>query len=454
MRKLLGSLPPLASTNGGTDPLDSNESRKTKRKLFHEQIESSIEAADTIKSCSEHQRRIVNDILTLSKMDSKLLQLAPSPVDAVALLHDLFKMFAAETEHAGVKIEIQSDPSIAELGVQWVVLDPGRVLQVLVNLVTNAIKFTKSRNAIRRVTVCIGSAKERPIHLPVDFVVARTIRDSMYNSEEFSEDPCYLWFSVQDTGCGMTAEEQARIFSRFSQASRRTYNQYGGSGLGLFISRELVEMQGGEIGVASQPNIGSTFAFFIKTHKTAAPAQEAAAKPTSNGHKAAEATDQDKVPSEISVLVVEDNAVNQRVLKKQLQKHGYRVHVADHGLEALDFIRTTRHWKDASTTTPQDLDVILMDVEMPKMDGLTCTKRIREFEREGSITSHIPIIAVSANARPEQINQTIIAGMDEAISKPFRIPDLTPRIDRLANSARSKEMAERGDVGVRTVVMR
>lgn len=450
MRKLISVLPPPVSDGEAS----STEARNVKRKLFYEHIENSLDAADTIKSCSAHQTRIVNDILTLSKMDSKLLQLAPSPVNAATILHNVSKMFGAEAEHSGVEVKTCVDASVEEFGVHWVVLDSGRVLQVLVNLITNAIKFTKGEKEIRRVTICMGVSRDRPANLPVDFVITHTIRDSIYDTQEFAEDPYHLWFSVQDTGCGMTGEEKSKIFSRFTQASKRTYNQYGGSGLGLFISRELVEMQGGEIGVASQPKIGSTFAFFIKTHKTTAPGLDAAVSdgaeapsPLKNGLKAAGSPQggTDIPPSEIGVLVVEDNAVNQRVLKKQLQKYGYQVYVADHGLQALDFIKTTRRWHDATTSeraAAKDLDVILMDVEMPIMDGITCSKRIRELQREGSITSHIPIIAVSANARPEQINQTVLAGMDEAVSKPFRIPDLTPKIDRLANWTRSKGAME------------
>lgn len=118
------------------------------------------------------------------------------------------------------------------------------------------------------VTVSVGASKNRPLDLPVDFTIARALQDSIYDTAEFSENTCYLWFTVRDTGIGMNAEEQNRIFSRFAQGSIRTHKTYGGSGLGLFISRTLSELQGGEIGVSSEPEKGSTFAFFVKAHTT------------------------------------------------------------------------------------------------------------------------------------------------------------------------------------------
>jgi CheY-like chemotaxis protein len=134
----------------------------------------------------------------------------------------------------------------------------------------------------------------------------------------------------------------------------------------------------------------------------------------------------------LHILVVEDNLINQRVLCKQLKKLGCTVHAAGHGGEALEHLQNTTYWKNPLVDPPFKLSLVLMDVEMPIMDGLTCTKRIRALEASGDIIGHIPIIAVSANARREQIEQTRKAGMDDAISKPFRMVDLIPKIRRLA----------------------
>ena len=132
--------------------------------------------------------------------------------------------------------------------------------------------------------------------------------------------------------------------------------------------------------------------------------------------------------------------MNQRVLKKQLTKHGYDVSVADNGQEALNFLQSTQYWRGtepSTANTVNDISVVLMDIEMPVLDGLAATRKIRELESDGSLAAHIPIIAVSANARTEQTSQALAAGMDDSISKPFRIADLVPKIDRLANWAKA-----------------
>lgn len=425
-------------------------SEQDKIRKLQELIDSGLDAVNTITSCTGHQKRIVDDVLVLSKLDSNLLQLAPSSVSVPKILTDVQRMFEAEAQKVDVSLRTEMDRSIKELAVDWVFLDPGRLLQIIINLVTNAIKFTKDRET-RDVTIFVGASKLKPSEddLGVDFALARNVRDSIYDAPEFATNPIYLWFKVQDTGRGMSGTEKAKIFSRFTQASPKTYSEYGGSGLGLFISRELAGLQGGEIGVSSEENQGSTFAFFIRTCHSVAPAPAKLAMRTVNGGlkrnssstkiltRAGSATSsmpEDGADSQVSVLVVEDNLLNQRVLKQQLTKHGYRVHLADNGSQALDFLRTTRHWaSNAAATSAQDLSVVLMDIEMPVMNGIEATKNIRDMQRKGEIRGHIPIIAVSANARVEQTKSAIAAGMDDSISKPFRIADLTPMIDRLAN---------------------
>lgn len=292
----------------------------------------------------------------------------------------------------------------------------------------------------------------------------------------------YLWLKVQDTGCGMTYSEQNKLFSRFSQATPRTHIKYGGSGLGLFISKSLASLQGGAIGVSSDPDVGSTFAFFVSTRKAMPPpGQSLQIRP---GPQRTESSEQAMRKVDLNILIVEDNLVNQKVLKKQLAKYGWNVSVAGDGQQALDWLKGSVYWRGTPRnshdsiaeeeqteyfTRPRtyDVDIILMDIEMPIMDGLTCTQRIREYESKGllappqrkpsgllrqpttssvspissfhdlsSLTpsslpkSHtrLPILAVSANARMEQVEHALAAGMDDAISKPFRIPELWPKL--------------------------
>jgi len=462
-----------------------------KLKTLMDLIEGSLDAVNTITSCSSHQKRIVDDILVLSKLDSNLLQISPSSVFATDMLRDAQKMFEVEAQRAGVTIKTIADPSLEALGVRYAQLDPGRALQILINLVTNAIKFTRNKET-RNVTIRMGATKDRPSEreLHVDFALLHSTRDSIYDMAEFADSAFYIWFTVQDTGRGMSPEEKAKIFSRFTQGSPRTYSEYGGSGLGLFISRELAGLQGGEIGVESEAGKGSTFAFFIKTRHTEPPKCGPTGLPIRPAEHETKGGGNDgggdgslkiarRPHHEISVLVTEDNLLNQKVLKKQLSKLGYNVYTADNGQEALDLVRTTRKWhsrSNTSSTSPTnsnsnsnnnnnnnntngggggeigsltttttngttqppeiDIDVILMDIEMPIMDGLTAARHIRDFQKSGHIHGHVPIIAVSANARAEQTSQAIAAGMDDAISKPFRIVDLVPKIDRLADWAK------------------
>lgn len=130
------------------------------------------------------------------------------------------------------------------------------------------------------------------------------------------------------------------------------------------------------------------------------------------------------------ILLVEDNLVNQKVLKRQLQKAGCVVNVANHGMEALTFLRTTALWAD-NKGSGKKLDIVLMDVEMPVMGGLACVGRIRQMQEEGQLTRHVPVIAVTANARQAQIESCMAARMDDFVGKPFRVPELIAKMEKV-----------------------
>ncbi|KAH0175340.1 putative histidine kinase HHK19p, partial [Aureobasidium melanogenum] len=419
---------------------DDNSSQKIRARL-EEHLNGGTEAVDTIISCSMHQRKIADDILSLSKLDSNLLQVAPITVRATEMLNNVANIFAVQAERVGVKLQTQLDKSLSELNIDWVVADSGRIGQVLVNLITNAIKFTNPSKNERTVLVRLGASRERPTNLSVTYAT-RGNPEARVQPEPTSDATFFLWFSVTDTGCGMSEEEQKRMFNRFSQASPKTYTQYGGSGLGLFISKRLVELQGGQIGLASQTGVGSTFAFYVPAKEDAKstdklrPDMAIRTKSQTLVSAAVNGASAGQRSSSYSVLVVEDNLVNQKVLQKHLTKLGHKVQVANHGKEALDYLAATKVWKQDSqgpTRTSQDVDVVLMDMEMPVMDGLTCSRRIRELQTSGDIVRHIPIIAVSANARTEQTKQAYDAGVDGFIVKPFRIPELISVITKLVD---------------------
>ncbi|KAF2839264.1 hypothetical protein M501DRAFT_933958 [Patellaria atrata CBS 101060] len=427
--------------------------------ISDELISSNIDAAQTIALCAQHQKRIVDDVLTLSKLDSAMLLVTPVDVQPLNVVQRALKMFEGELVTADIEMTFIIDDSFKELGIDWVRLDPSRVLQVLINLTTNAIKFTTTESK-RTIAVTIAASKEKPSTIErrlVNYFPTRSKRVDMTGGIDWgSGEEVYIQFAVRDTGRGLSEEEKKLLFQRFSQASPRTHVQYGGSGLGLFISRELTELQGGEIGVSSEAGKGSTFAFYVKARRTNPPTEPEAmphslgkqplidpsklkvkqepvvktrdfAVPVSGDVKASS----DDPKRSLQVLVVEDNLVNQRVLKKQLQNRGIVVHVANHGGEALDKLQSSQYHVDARAGA-FPLNVVLMDQEMPVMDGLQCTRTIREWEQSGKLVCHVPIIAVTANARTAQIEALITAGMDDVVSKPFRIPELLPKIQELA----------------------
>jgi CheY-like chemotaxis protein len=392
---------------------------------FRERCEAAIESVSIIVSCCAHQRRTIDDILTLSKLDSKLLAIAPSLTELNSMLFELEKIFEADARKFDVALRLHKD-----LGnVQWAILDAGRLTQVLTNLITNATKFTQ-REAERIVTIKVGVCQNPPSErdLDVEFVPAAIARERSHaGTGTGSDDEIYLHFTVSDTGCGFDEEQKNCIFERFSQASPRTHSKYGGSGLGLFISREMIELQGGEIGVSSRPGHGATFAFYIAARTADAPqsTQQSASRTLLSTKQTLE-----DVGAKYSILVVEDNLVNQKILRMQLQKLGHEVHVVSHGGEALTFLQTTSCWKGNSASQIH-VSVVLMDIEMPVMNGLECTRKIREAESEGRVERHLPIVAVSANAREGQVRYAMECGVDDAISKPFRVADLMPIIERL-----------------------
>lgn len=412
-----------------------------KRTIPEELLTSCLDAAQIINLCSQHQKRIVDDILTLSKLDSQLLLVTPVDAQPLTVVQRALKMHEGELLAADIQMKFEVDQSYRDMELDWVRFDPSRVLQVLINLTTNAIKFTSSEKR-RTITVTIAASKDRPSDrkdTPVQYFPTRRKKFDIADVEEWGDgERVYIHFAVRDTGRGLNAEEKKMLFQRFSQASPRTHVQYGGSGLGLFISRELTELQGGEIGVESESNRGSTFAFYVVATQSKAPVENDAllsvkrgseharnrSAPAASVKKATQhlaktaglatngTASSSKAAAKMKVLIIEDNLVNQRVLQKQLENLGTEVHLANHGGEALDKLRQSTYWADGDVNGQQlDLGILLMDQEMPVMDGLTCTRKIRELEQEGKLTGHVPIIAVTANARAEQVQTALDAGM-------------------------------------------
>ncbi|KAI5199792.1 hypothetical protein E4T39_06034 [Aureobasidium subglaciale] len=445
-----------------------------KESLASDTIEPLTDSAQTITLCARHMKTIIgnsnyfylvelnsdnrtDEVLTFSKLDSNLLVLSLERARVPTIIDTALKMFEKEIEHANITASIEVDQSYTDLGLDYVLVDPSRLLQVIINFISNSVKFTKFENE-RKIRINLAASVTMPTEkdFGIAFLAPRKdlSKDSSLPTTPLTSVPewnlgeeVYIYVGVEDTGRGLTEDECKVLFQRFAQASPKTYKTYGGSGLGLFISRGLSELQGGQIGVKSTAGVGSTFAFFIKTRRADPPRPASRAEsvastealtdvhhlPHHEGKQDVQVLTLSSVAEESSisvkdlhVLVCEDNAINQKVIAQQLRRLGcHTVHVADDGLAALTFLATTT-FVSASSTIP--LSLILMDVEMPVMDGLGAVRRIRAMEQKGEISRHVPVIAITANARQEQVVTALEAGMDEVVTKPFLVRELVPRM--------------------------
>ncbi|EAT80263.2 hypothetical protein SNOG_12450 [Parastagonospora nodorum SN15] len=375
---------------------------------FIEIIKLNAEAAESILLCAAHQRRIIDDILTLGKLDSELLTICPLAFYPFDLLDHAAQMFKTEFEVQDIDAKRSVDETSPLTVTSTVLGDSSRLMQILVNLLTNAIKFTKTRRT-RSIMMRFGSSPQPPsadlFGLGFAWHSTGIARPDMTQETDYGQgEEVYLYFAIVDSGSGVPADSQSKVFAKFEQAERRTHTKYGGSGLGLYISRELAELQGGQI-EGSEDRIG----IFNKHGRI----------DCENAPKATTAY----------ILLVEDNLLNQKVLAKQLTRSGCTVHVCSNGGEAIDTILTL-HNEPIEFDTPPSIqgaaahfDCILMDWEMPICDGLRATKRIREIEKQLACTPNV-IVGVTANARAGQIAMAMEAGMDTVIPKPFRVQEI------------------------------
>lgn len=254
----------------------------------------------------------------------------------------------------------------------------------------------------------------------------------------------YIYFAVTDSGEGIQPDALARIFTKFEQADRRTHTKYGGSGLGLYISRELAEIQGGCIGIESTVGVGSTFAFFVKVRRSnvqtpkVCPVKDSRPPPKTvpaiNPSKTRNQSDStvSPLPKSYNILLVKDNILNQAVLAKQLRRAGCNVQISNHGGEAVDIVLQLHNQPAMFDSLPSAdalpyIDCILMDWEMPVCDGIQATKTIREAESRLHAARSL-ILGVTVNARLEQQEKAIAAGMNGVVTKPCRVAELLAKI--------------------------
>jgi len=331
------------------------------------------EYIDLLQSSGDLLMRVVNDVLDFSKIEAGKLEIEHIPFSLQETISGTLSSLGLRAREKGLQLRHLVADDVPDL----LVGDPARLQQILFNLVGNAIKFTETGQ--------IDVAFEQMSKVGNNVVIGT---------------------SVTDTGIGIPEDKKTSIFEAFSQADTSHTRQYGGTGLGLAITSRLVEMMGGTVGVDSVEGKGSTFRFslsFKKYHKDTLPSRKKNATFTSQS---------------MNLLLAEDNPVNQRLAVRLLQKEGHVVTVVDTGKKVLDIL------------LHKSFDAILMDVQMPELDGLETTQAIRQDERRTG--RHLPIVALTAHAMVDDRQRCLNAGMDAYVSKPIVIEELHQVLEEIA----------------------
>lgn len=331
--------------------------------------------------------RIINDVLDFSKIEAGQVDLESIPFNASDLIDHAISLMAMRADEKGLALSVEIDsrvpPSLAG--------DPTRITQILLNLIGNAVKFTHEGGVVVTADYVDGPGGDA------------------------------LKICVQDTGIGISSEDQAKLFERFIQADSTTTRKFGGSGLGLAISKQLVELMGGDVGVESAPGLGSTFWFTIpveQKHAIERPAE-------TTGEHTGEPTECAEPDKPLNILVAEDNAVNQMIVQTFLKMEGHTVTIAKDGSEAVAAVQAQR------------FDIVLMDIQMPVMDGVTATQMIRALPGPAST---VTIIAVTADAMESDRDKFLACGMNEYLSKPVQSAALFDAISRVMAADRAEHV--------------
>ena len=335
------------------------------------------EYVDIINISGNNLLTIINDILDFSKIEADQVKLENIRFNIHEEINNIIKLLSIKAIGKGLQLSAKVHKSIPE----WVNGDPVRFKQIITNLANNALKFTKE-----------GSVT----------IEAETIEEGKTTYK--------LKFKVVDTGIGILEKEKQHLFKTFSQLEESTSRKYGGTGLGLAISKKLSHLMGGEIGVESEIGVGSTFWFTIVLEKP--PLTE-----IKTDVKISQVIEPQSRP--LSVLLVEDNLLNQKFASATLRKQGHKIDIAENGKTAIEKFEKNEY------------DLILMDIQMPIMDGITASKKIREIEDERNSKNKVKILAVTAYAMENDRQKCLTAGMDEYLTKPFKPDELCDMINKL-----------------------
>lgn len=346
--------------------------------------EERLDYSRTILNSGQTLLTLLNDILDLSKIEAGRVELESSVVEPEQILHETATLFSGAAAEKGLAITAEWHGKVRRYSG-----DPHRLRQMLSNLVGNAIKFTPHGE------------------------VRITGREEVCNG-----DACTLELSVSDTGIGIPADKLDRLFQPFSQVDASTTREFGGTGLGLSLVRSLAQLMGGEAGVHSTPGQGSRFWFRVVL---AALADEANSRKRSRASSSAPGHPLATLKPGGRILVAEDNRTNRAVIGALLGKLGLSVEMTEDGQQCVDRI---------IASDESDLpELILMDIQMPVLDGYGATRRIRQWE-ETQGRSRLPIIALTANAYAEDREHCLSAGMDDYLAKPINAGDLQQHLER------------------------
>ncbi len=365
---------PMTAILGFTDLLaeESEKTLTTKQRL---------EAVDTIKRNGEHLLTIINDILDLSKIEAGKMTVEKVPTNLLQLLHDVLGLMQVKSRAKGIQLKMALESKVPAM----VESDPVRLKQILVNLIGNAIKFTET-----------GSVS---LHLRMG---------------EFANGEAKIHIDVRDSGIGMTTEQLGRLFGAFEQADTSTTRRFGGTGLGLRISKRLAEILGGDLNVDSEVGVGSVFSLTIGVTVIPGARMISQLEPTTPA--AAKANLPARTTSTslqgLRILLAEDGPDNQRLISFHLRKAGADVLIADNGRAALELL-TVNGTLHGSLQIPPAVDLVLTDMQMPEMDGYTLAGELRKRGWK------LPILALTAHAMSGDAQKCIDAGCDQYLSKPI-----------------------------------